>query len=70
MIAVTFAASNFTFIMIHIPTGVDNGVSNVQNPKTSTKKKVMGPSRVSVLEITIYVKDSIEDIIRYVTKYY
>lgn len=53
--------------MIHIPTeGVDNGVSNVQNPKTSTKKKVMGPSRVSVLVISIYVNDSTEDIIRFI----
>lgn len=56
--------------MIHIPTeGVDNGVSNVQSPKTSTKKKVMGPSRVSILVINIYLNDSTLDI-RYVSKYY
>lgn len=54
--------------MIHIPAeGVDHDVSNDQSTKTSTKKKVIGPSRVS-----IYVNDSPQDVIysskEYLTK--
>ncbi|XP_051725255.1 kanadaptin [Ctenopharyngodon idella] len=37
--------------------GVDNGVSNVQSPKTSTKKKVMGPSRPPVTMSKQYPED-------------
>lgn len=51
--------------MIHIPAGVeDHDGSNDQSTKTNTKKKVIGPSRVS-----IYVNDSTQDI-RYASKDY
>lgn len=51
--------------MIHIPAeGVDHDVSNDQSTKTSTKKKVIGPSRVST-----YVNDSPQDV-RYASKEY